>query len=88
MKNQRLREISQIINNSGVKLSGISYWSLTDNIDCNLERVRTNLLNKGIITNINQVPTVCGGLMPTSRQYANIMKQNNYQNTSEFHHKI
>lgn len=70
IKKQRLGEISSIINNSGVRLSGISYWSLTDKIDCNLERVRTNLLNKGIITNIHQVPTVCGGLMPTSSQYA------------------
>lgn len=88
LKHQRLGEISEIINNSGVKLSGVSYWSLTDNIDSNLERVRTNLLNKGIITNINQVPTVCGGLMPTSQQYANIMRQNNYQNPSEHHHKM
>lgn len=58
IKKQRLGEISTIINNSGVRLSGISYWALTDKIDCNLERVRTNLLNKGIITNINKIPTV------------------------------
>lgn len=88
MKYQRLGEISEIINDSRVKLSGVSYWSLTDNIDSNLERVRANLLSKGIIDNINQVPTVCGGLMPTSQQYANIMGQNNYQNPSEHHHKM
>ena len=72
IKRDRINSISSIINNSGVRLTGISYWSLTDNIDCNLERVRTNLLSKGIISDISQVPTVCGGLIPTSSQYTNI----------------
>lgn len=72
MKRERIDSISSIINNSGVRLTGVSYWSLTDNIDCNLERVRTNLLKKGIINDISQVPTVCGGLMLTFRQFANI----------------
>ena len=72
-KKERIEMISNIINNSQVKLSGVSYWSLTDNIDCNLERVRTNLLKKGIINNINQVPTVCGGLIPTYKNNTLIM---------------
>ena len=72
MKRDRINSISSIINNSGVKLNGISYWSLTDNVDCNLERVRTKLLSKGIISDIGQVPTVCGGLIPTSLQYTNL----------------
>ncbi len=76
MKRERINTISTIINNSGVKLNGITYWSLTDNIDCNLERIRTNLLNKGIIFDISQIPTVCGGLIPTSQQYINIIKNN------------
>ena len=76
MKEERINHISNIINNSGVQLSGLSYWSLTDNIDCNLERVRTNLLNKGIINDINQVPTVCGGLIPTYLEY-NILRNPN-----------
>lgn len=76
MKRGRIDSISSIINNSGVKLNGISYWSLTDHIDCNLERVRTNLLNKGIINDIRQVPTVCGGLIPTSQQYINAINHN------------
>lgn len=70
-KKERIDSISSIINNSGIKLDGVSYWSLTDNIDCNLERVRTNLLSKGMISGIEQVPTVCGGLIPTSEQYVN-----------------
>lgn len=72
MKRDKINSISSIINDSGVRLNGISYWSLTDNIDCNLERVRTSLLKKGIISDINQVPTVCGGLIPTSSQYTNL----------------
>ena len=77
MKRDKIDIISTIINSSGIKLNGVSYWSLTDNIDCNLERVRTNLLNKGIISDISQVPTVCGGLIPTSSQYSNL-----YNNSS------
>lgn len=69
IKKQRIDNISSIINNSNVRLNGVSYWSLTDNIDCNLERVRTNLLKKGIISNINQVPTTCGGLIPTYKEF-------------------
>lgn len=82
LKRQRVQEISSIINNSKVNLSGVSYWSLTDNIDSNLERVRTNLLNRKSISDVNEVPTVCGGLMPTSKEYANVIKHNNSQEES------
>ena len=80
MKRDRVDNISSIINNSGLKLNGVSYWSLTDNVDCNLERVRTNLLNKGVISDIKQVPTVCGGLIPTSKQYVNMINNVNEVN--------
>lgn len=65
LKKDKINNISTIINDSMIKLDGVSYWSLTDNIDCNLERVRTNLLKKGEISNIDEVPTVCGGLLPS-----------------------
>lgn len=58
---------TKIIKDSGVVLSGVSYWSLTDGIDCNLERIRTNALSKGQITDIKQIPTACGGLFPTHK---------------------
>lgn len=73
MKKEKVEKISSIINDVSIKLDGISYWSLTDNIDCNLERVRTNLLNKNMIKDINEIPTVCGGLFPTSKEYVNSM---------------
>lgn len=47
---------------------GISYWSLTDGIDCNLERIRSNALMTHQISNVNEIPTVCGGFIPTHRE--------------------
>ena len=64
-KRQKIEDISQIIKQSGVKLSGISYWSLTDGIDSNLQRIRTELLNNKTINDIRQIPTAFGGLIPT-----------------------
>lgn len=68
IKSKRISKISDVINSSGVKLSGISYWSLTDGIDCNLERLRSNALANNQITNVNQIPTACGGLIPTHKE--------------------
>ena len=67
-KAKKISEISNVINSSGVKLSGVSYWSLTDGIDCNLERLRSNALASNQITDVNQIPTACGGLIPTHKE--------------------
>ena len=67
-KNKRIFDISNVIKESGVRLSGISYWSLTDGIDCNLERIRSNALSNHQISNVNEIPTVCGGLIPTHKK--------------------
>lgn len=85
-KHQKIEEISDIIRESGVQLDGISYWSLTDGTDCNLERVRTNYLSYGSITDIHQIPTACGGLFPTHKK---LIKQQEYvssetQNSENF----
>ena len=82
-KDKKISEISNTINESGVKLSGISYWSLTDGIDCNLERVRSNSLADGSITDIHQIPTVCGGLIPTHKKLIKNVKINQVVNNSE-----
>lgn len=68
VKEQKIIEISNIINSSGVELSGISYWSLTDGIDCNLERIRTNELCKNNTSKRMEIPTACGGLYPTHKK--------------------
>lgn len=72
-KDKKIFEISNVIRESGVKLSGISYWSLTDGIDCNLERIRSNALADHQISNVSEIPTVCGGLIPT---YKKLIKNN------------
>lgn len=82
-KNNRMEIISKIIRESGVKLSGISYWSLTDGIDCNLERLRTNALSSGQITDIRQIPTACGGLIPTHQSMYKNIQQNTTLNKEE-----
>lgn len=93
-KYQKIQRVSDTIRESGVKLDGISYWSLTDGIDCNLERLRTNALTSGNITDINQIPTACGGLFPTHKklikqQEANLTEKQNSENTKEIsEHKL
>ena len=67
-KDKKISEISNVINSSGVNISGVSYWSLTDGTDCNLERLRTNALTNHQIKDIKQIPTACGGLIPTHKE--------------------
>lgn len=74
-KENKIGVVSQIIRDSGVHLSGVSYWSLTDGIDCNLERIRTNALSSGQITSVKQIPTACGGLIPTHKKMIKSMQQ-------------
>ena len=57
-KQKRIDSISDIINNSGVNLTGVTYWSLTDRIDFNIERLKEE-------TKLSFIPTACGGLFPT-----------------------
>ena len=76
-KKEKVDIISNIINNSGVLLDGISYWSLTDGIDCNLERIRTKFLQQGLVSVKEQIPTACGGLIPTHSRLIKKNKMNN-----------
>lgn len=82
-KGEKIQLISSIINEVGIKLDGISYWSLTDLTDCNLERVRTQLLDEKIIGDINEFTTACGGLFPTYIKYKNIKNNNQYEQIFE-----
>jgi GH35 family endo-1,4-beta-xylanase len=67
-KDNRIESISNTISQSGVKLDGISYWSLTDGIDFNLERHRTKALQDDDIKSTGEIPTACGGLFPTHKK--------------------
>ena len=84
-KDKKIVEISNVINESGVNLSGVSYWSLTDGIDCNLERIRSNLLSEHKISNANEIPTVCGGLIPTHKR---LIKKSNNQTANDSEQSI
>ena len=57
-KEKKIASISNIINNSGVNLSGVSYWALTDRTDFNIERLKDE-------SKLSFIPCVCGGLFPT-----------------------
>ena len=84
-KGNRISQISNIINESGVNLSGVSYWSLTDGIDCNLERLRDNELKKEDPLTRVQIPTACGGLIPTHKKYIKKNINLNSINEQSFH---
>lgn len=61
-KQEKIGVVSDIINQSFVCLSGVSYWSLTDTIDHNLERIKTDLIQSGYPLMASQLKTVYGGL--------------------------
>ena len=62
-KDIKIREISNIIKESGCDLRNVSYWSLTDTIDHNLERSRSSVKDKGI-----DLYSMCSGIFPTRRE--------------------
>ncbi len=67
-KDIKMQEVSQVIANSGVKLAGVSYWSLTDHLDHNIERNRSESLKEGSILHGITIPTACGGFFPTHKK--------------------
>ena len=84
LKEQKIESISNIIQQSKVELSGVSYWSLTDGIDCNTERLRDEFLAEGSINDIDEIKTACGGLFPTYRKH---ILNNEIQQMMEEHEK-
>lgn len=68
IKEYMMQAISNVIKESNVKLEGISYWSLTDGIDCNTERLLEEA-KKGKVEGIDKdnIPefSALGGLFPT-----------------------
>lgn len=53
-KSKKMDEISQIIANSGIELEGVTYWSISDILDHNLQRTNQNTwkdgLNREVVT--------------------------------------
>ena len=81
-KGERIQAVSKAIRESGVRLSGVSYWSLTDKLDSNLERLRSNALKSGEIKKKEEIPSALGGLFPThKKQLKKEIKPQNQQVT-------
>ena len=60
-KGVKLDEISDVIRESGVRLDGVTYWTITDKFDHNLERIRTDLYTDGKSVAASSLETVCSG---------------------------
>ena len=82
IKEYYIQAISNIIKESGVKLEGISYWSLTDGIDCNTERIKDEAKD-GKVEGIDKdnIPefSALGGLFPTYNRILEKEKESNMQ---------
>ena len=89
-KHQKIGEISSIISESGVHLDGISYWSLADGIDCNLERVRSNYLADGRLVQQFALGLPIEELYSGRKQHAQSVKEESYllaSHADHFHHQ-
>lgn len=67
-KQDMINNIIAIINESGIKLSGISYWSLIDKMDHNLERIRDELYISGKDEEAEKIDSVYSGLYSSSKR--------------------
>ena len=47
-QSQKIKEISDAINETEIQIEGITYWSVSDKIDHNLERTNTATYQKGL----------------------------------------
>lgn len=47
-KEQKIKEISDAINETEIQIEGITYWSVSDKLDHNLERTNTATYQKGL----------------------------------------
>ncbi len=48
LKDMRMNEISRSIQETGISLEGITYWSISDTLDHNLERTNRKTLEQGL----------------------------------------
>ena len=47
-KSMRINEISKTIEGTGIQLDGITYWSISDTLDHNLERTNRKTYEQGL----------------------------------------
>lgn len=75
-KSIEMDKLSDIISESGVKLDGITYWTIIDKLDHNLERIRKALYEDGLVVDAESIETVCAGRVidtdTDAKKYENI----------------
>ena len=47
-KKMRMKEISKVIEETGIQLEGVTYWSISDTLDHNLERTNRKTFEQGL----------------------------------------
>ena len=73
-KSMRMDEISKAIEETGVQLDGITYWSTSDTLDHNLERTNRKTYEQGVQREISQ--TRYAGLYSSLERNQTIMLEN------------
>ncbi len=61
LKSTLMSKISDVIRNSNCNLTGVSYWTIIDKSDHNLERIRTSLIEEGREVDAYSLESVCAG---------------------------
>lgn len=81
LKKIRMNEISKAIEETGVSLEGITYWSISDTLDHNLERTNRKTFEQGLQRNV--ATTRYAGLYSDFSKEQKIEYESNQQNTDE-----
>lgn len=80
-KEIRMNEISKAIEETGVSLEGITYWSISDTLDHNLERTNRKTFEQGLQRDV--ATTRYAGLYSDFSKEQKIEYESNQQNTDE-----
>lgn len=81
LKKIRMNEISKAIEETGVSLEGITYWSISDTLDHNLERTNRKTFEQGLQRDV--ATTRYAGLYSDFSKEQKIEYESNQQNTDE-----
>ena len=81
LKKIRMNEISKAIKETGVSLEGITYWSISDTLDHNLERTNRKTFEQGLQRDV--ATTRYAGLYSDFSKEQKIEYESNQQNTDE-----
>lgn len=81
LKKIRMNEISKAIEETGVSLEGITYWSISDKLDHNLERTNRKTFEQGLQRDV--ATTRYAGLYSDFSKEQKIEYESNQQNKDE-----